>query len=321
MGARSHLVAVAVAAIGALASGCAPVHPFRAPAAGATAFETTRVAGWRRTYRLHLPPRAPDALLVVLHGGGGDSASMESVSGLSTVGDREGFAVAYADGIGAFGWGQLWNAGHCCGQPKLFGVDDVAFVRTLVFQLSATLHVPTDHVFVVGYSNGALLAYRAASELSAWIGGVAIFAGTMRARGPRDAPTFELAPPVRPLAVLSVHGTRDNRIPYGGTNEDGPSFDVSFQQAGRFWAVGARCTARPVTQYLDSGWERVDVYRGCPPGADVVQITLVDWNHEWPSRAHTSELPAGNPLRGFDMGEVIGAFVAAELRERREARR
>src|SRR5262249_34663865 len=157
---------------------CTPLVPFARPPPGITLHETLSVDSRTRTYRLHLPRGAPiRALLVVLHGGGGNSESMEKTTGMSRIADAQRVAVAYADGLGLLGWAQMWNAGHCCGRPHMLGVDDVHFVRALVVELSSRLHLPADRVFVVGYSNGALLAYRPGSELSDLIGGIAIFAG------------------------------------------------------------------------------------------------------------------------------------------------
>lgn len=258
----------------------------------------------------------PKALLVVLHGGGGGPEQMEETTGLTTVADREGFDVVYPEGIGFLGgFGRMWNAGHCCGRPQVFHIDDLHFVRALVVELSARLGVPLDRVFFVGYSNGALLAYEVASQLSGAIGGVVIFAGTMRAHGVREAPDFEVKPPLRPIAMLSVHGTSDRVIPYDGV-DDFDGIDVSFEQAGRFWAAGARCRTKPVLAYERGGYVQVGAYGGCAAGADVVQLTLVGWDHEWPGHRGTDDLPAGNPLHGFDLGERIGAFVTYELRAR-----
>jgi polyhydroxybutyrate depolymerase len=304
-----------VGALGALAA-CTPLRPFAVPAAGTTAREAIAVDGWHRAYLFHAPlSQPPRALLVVLHGGGSNGRSMERTSGLSVVGDRQGFAVAYPEGIGIMGWAQMWNAGHCCGRAQLLGVSDVRFLRALVTSLSHQLGMAPEQVFVVGYSNGALLAYRAGSELSDLLGGIIVFAGTMRGHGPREAPIFELPAPSHAMSVLAGHGTADNRIPYAG-KPDGSDVDVSFAQAGRFWAVANGCRAAPTARFDRRAGARIDSYRGCPPGAAVVQVTLYGWDHEWPGRERTGALPQGHPLRGFDFGDTIGAFVSEQLRAR-----
>lgn len=305
-------------------AGCAAPRPAGVPPAGRTVLESIEHEGFTRSYRLHLParadPRGAPALLVVIHGGGGDSEGMEEVTGFSRIADREGFIVVYPDGLGVLGWAQAWNAGHCCGRGHVLGVDDVGLLRRLIHDLSARLGVDRERVFVVGYSNGALLAYRAGSELSDQVAGIAPYAGTMRARAPLRAPRIDLAPPRRPVSVFATHATADPRIPYEGI-DDGAAVDVSFAHAGRFWAVASGCTGRPSTRSGRAGAVRIDAYPGCASGAAVEQVTLSGWDHEWPGPANTGELPADHPLHGFDLAEEIWRFFASQRRAPVSSRR
>ncbi|MGH9846759.1 MAG: hypothetical protein ACREEM_49295 [Blastocatellia bacterium] len=53
--------------------------------------------GLTRTYRIHIPPSynpsKPAALVLALHGGGGNGQGMERLTGLTPLSDREGFIV------------------------------------------------------------------------------------------------------------------------------------------------------------------------------------------------------------------------------------
>ena len=53
------------------------------------------------------------------------------VTGLQSMAEREGFAVASPTGTAKFPGGRFatWNAGGCCGDARDRGVDDVGFAR------------------------------------------------------------------------------------------------------------------------------------------------------------------------------------------------
>jgi len=74
---------------------------------------------------------------LALHGAFGTAGTMERQSGFSELADREGFVVAYPNGIGLFGHLQHWNAGHCCGRAEMDRVDDVGFLRYVIRDVSS----------------------------------------------------------------------------------------------------------------------------------------------------------------------------------------
>ena len=87
---------------------------------------------------------------------------MERVSGFSRLADREGFTVAYPDGVGG-----NWNDGQPDENSAAWrqGVDDVAFLKAVVGSVGAF-----GKVYLVGYSNGAVMAGRAAVESDGFAG-------------------------------------------------------------------------------------------------------------------------------------------------------
>lgn len=64
---------------------------------------TIRHGGLVRTYLLHVPPAArmsrPVPLVLVFHGGFGTGQGMVALTGFNDLADRQGFLVAYPDGI------------------------------------------------------------------------------------------------------------------------------------------------------------------------------------------------------------------------------
>jgi polyhydroxybutyrate depolymerase len=308
------LGAVAMAALAVRAIACAPVARDVEARARTRTAETSH-QGRTRSYRVHTPtpPRPSPPLVIVLHGGGGSGEQMEEVTGWSGIADREGLVVVYPDAVASAprGFARFWNDGHCCGLAHWRGVDDVGFLRRLILEVGERHGVDRRRVFVVGWSNGASLAYAAGARLADLVAGIGPFAATMRGRGPMAAPIFDLPPPSRPVSVFAVHGTADDRVGYGG-RQDADGIEIPFVQAQRFWAVAAGCRAEPTRRFEQSGFVRLDEHRACGPGNDVgiTWVTLRGWGHDWPGPVYTDRLPQQHALRGWDVAERMWAFFA-----------
>lgn len=264
--------------------------------------------GSERTFRMHVPalgaPSGKRPLLVVLHGGGSSGAGMEEVTGFSRIADRERLFVVYPDGTGGpHGLGRAWNAGGCCGPPAWFGVDDVGYIATLLDALEGRWPVDGERIFVIGYSNGGMLAYRLATSMSERFAGLAVYAASMPGWGPVIGPVFDYRQPSHPLTVITIHSYSDPWVAYQG-RESNSGTDISFHHVGQFWAAAAGCTRGVSGQRAAGGRAVVRRYTGCTEGAEVKQITLHDWDHEWPGPANLQQL-SDHPLREFDAAEEI----------------
>lgn len=269
--------------------------------------------GRERTFRAHPPPGGSAAgrrpLLVVLHGGGSSGAGMEEVTGFSRIADREGLYVVYPDGIGGpHGLGRAWNAGGCCGPPAWFGVDDAGYVESLVDALEQRWPIDPGRRFLVGYSNGGMLAYRMATTSRHRFAGLAVYAATMTGWGPLIAPEFDDPLPDHPTTVIAIHSYADPWVEYQG-EEHVDGIDVSFLHVGQFWAVAAGCPRRAVRRRAFGGSALVHHHRRCEGGTEVKQITLYHWDHEWPGPANLAD-QGGHPLSSFDAAEEIWKVLA-----------
>src|SRR5258708_2887966 len=119
-------------------------------AAGVHATEgdrTLTIGGATRSYRLHLPNnRAPDEpapLVVLFHGGGGNAAIGERMSGMDAKSDREGFIAVYPNGTGPrIDLFLTWNTWRCCGAALDRRADDVGFTRAMVEAVGRGEHLP-----------------------------------------------------------------------------------------------------------------------------------------------------------------------------------
>lgn len=132
--------------------------------------DTTRslvYAGIERSYVLHIPTgyngRHPTPLVLAFHGIELNAEEMIRISGLSEQANTSGFIVAYPNGTGG---SKSWNGGHCCGEAAKNRVDDLGFVRALIDELASLANIDPGRVYATGFSNGAIMVYRLACELS-----------------------------------------------------------------------------------------------------------------------------------------------------------
>ena len=169
-----------------------------------------KVGGIERHYRVHVPPGLKEKPAVVLnfHGGGAHAAQHQTYSRMDPIADRERFLVVYPDGSGPVrGRFLTWNAGTCCGIASSVQADDVAFVRALLDDLQKRLPYDPSRVYATGLSNGAMMSYRLAAELSDRIAAIAPVAGSM---------VLQRFKPARPVPVLHIHSVDDGRALYQG---------------------------------------------------------------------------------------------------------
>lgn len=132
---------------------------------------TVTVGGNERTFQLHVPesydPARPMPAVLAMHYRGGSATTMRELTGLDAKADREGFLVAYPEGVG----GQF-NAFGCCGVQ-----DDVGFVKAVAALLVERWHADPDRVFLAGVSNGGDLTFRAAVEAPGVFAAIGVVSG------------------------------------------------------------------------------------------------------------------------------------------------
>jgi polyhydroxybutyrate depolymerase len=181
---------------------------------------TLTVGGVVRDFRVHVPPgvtTAPVALVLVLHGGGGEGLNVANsgahpLSVFRSVADREGFVVVYPGGLPARDGNAGWS--DCRADNEIAGdVDDIAFLDALITRLRSEYGLPTSKVFMTGGSNGAQMAYSYAIVRAENIGAIAAGSGNLP-QTPK--PGACSGSPSRRVPVLMTHGTADTLMPYGG---------------------------------------------------------------------------------------------------------
>ncbi len=251
---------------------------------------TISVNGLERTYLLHVPAglsnQKPVPLVFLFHGLSESASLMSIMTDFNSVSDSKGFLAVYPNGTGSSG-SLSWNAGGCCGYALENNVDDRAFVRQMIADLGAIFPIDAKRIYATGFSNGGLLSYRLACEMSD------IFAAIAPVAGARFINPCE---PAQQISVIAVHGRLDNLVPYAGGGVipgSGQPFPSVEESLASFIKLDG-CTASP--RVTKDGIVTHTVYPDCRGGAGI-EIYLVDGNgHAWPP---SSLFPASSVIWDF----------------------
>jgi polyhydroxybutyrate depolymerase len=267
-------------------------------------------AGMTRTYRLYIPTlyvvQKPEAvpLVIVLHGGGGNAENAALVTGFSQKANKEGFIVVYPNGTSWIGRNIFltWNSGNCCGYALENNIDDVGFIKALIEKLKQELPVDPKRIYVTGISNGAMMSYRLACELSDIIAAIGPVAGALNVKDCR---------PAHPVSVVIFHGMNDVHVRYNGGKslkmaENRERTDTPVSYAVSFWTKNNRCSATPETE--EKGRLIKKLYTGGLSGTEVLFYTIKGGGHAWPGGKKTGYIDADEPIYGVPATDLLWEF-------------
>jgi polyhydroxybutyrate depolymerase len=294
-------------------------------AARMTIDETITVGGRTRTYKAHVPPGASGAsslpLVIVLHGGFGNAYAVEMQSEMSLLADKAGFVAAYPEGLGKAlmpSVGRSWNGGGCCNPAVGRKIDDVGFIAAMIDDLAKKVNIDRRRVYATGLSNGAIMCYRLACELSDRIAAIA----------PIGGPDTTLAcTPARPVSIIHFHGTADPCSPFGGGPGGGcaakalgfepkPIFDTpSIPEIAKTWAGRISAPPEPRTA-LRKGAVACTAYGPGREGAEVMLCTIEGGGHTWPGGVEKLQGSlVGTVNRDISANEVMWEFFQRHARQ------
>lgn len=257
------------------------------------------VRGVERSYTAVVPPTVPAtqrrSLLIVLHGVGGRGASMRNF-GFDALAAPAGAVTVYPDGVGGY-----WNDGRpgMDPTPAPTFADEVLFITAMIDEMVARAGVDPKRVAIAGFSNGAIMASRAACELSERIQALAAVGGTA------GADFAQVCQPKQPVSVLVVAGTNDPIVPFNG----GQVADFQGRKRGRvtpvtdyvsFWASKCGCGGVKEMTAIKAALPVTPIEgQSCGAKAAVLFYRVQGGSHEWYRFA------------GFDTTKVVWDFVAA----------
>jgi polyhydroxybutyrate depolymerase len=244
--------------------------------------ESMVVDGLERTYILNLPPNYYDAadfsLIIAMHGGGGSASQFESTCKLSEKANAAKFIVVYPEGVQSTGVlkARSWNAGGCCDYAVAQNINDVKFISLLIDQLVAKYKINPKKIYATGHSNGGMMAYRLACELSNKIAAIAPNGCTM---------VTAACNPVRPVAVLHMHSINDTRVPYqggigSGTGTQGVALP-SLDSVMNVWSLKNTCTNAAQVVVNDANY-KFTKWIACNGNVTINYYLTKDGGHAWP---------------------------------------
>jgi poly(3-hydroxybutyrate) depolymerase len=230
--------------------------PLSSAAFGETLDQKIMHDGKERTFRLTVP-RASDGkavpLVIALHFYPGSGRALEELTGFSALAERDGFLVAYPDGLdGGF------NALMCCGNE-----DDVGFIRAVIDKVSQDHKVDPNGIYATGISNGGDLTYRLAAELPGMFAAIAPVSGGMTGDWMQKK-TGNL--PTRPVSLITFIGERDR-------------YAKAFAAGVQFWLERLKC---PTTASTVEGSDIKLAQGQCANGSSVAVYSLPEMGHAWP---------------------------------------
>ena len=181
--------------------------------------ETLNIDGRARHFILHVPagydPSAKGSsvpLIVALHGFTQSASEFQSEAGLDKYADTKHAAILYPDARKWLGIdiASAWDTGNGL-TPRGAKADDVGFIRQSIGIAEHQIKVDKSRVDLLGVSNGGMMAYKAAAEMSDIVAAVVDISGAMS--GQEKMPTH-------PISVMTVVGTKDDIVPPGGRTKE-----------------------------------------------------------------------------------------------------
>ncbi|MEZ6143915.1 MAG: PHB depolymerase family esterase [Planctomycetaceae bacterium] len=245
------------------------------------------IDGTTRSAIVHVPAsydaNHPSPLVLCFHGGGSNAHQQVSYTGLNEKSDEAGFLAVYPDGSGRLAGIRTWNAGNCCGYAQRQDIDEIAFVTALLDELEIRANVDQRRIYATGISNGGMLAYQLASEMSDRIAAIASIAGPMG---------DETCSPRRPVPVLHFHGTEDEFVSIDGgpgSRSLSQTDFYSLEHTLNAWVAANGCSTKAeVTLMPDRSDDGMTVerheYGNGREGSEVVFYKIIGGGHTWPGR-------------------------------------
>ncbi len=271
--------------------------------------DTIFVDGIERSFIIHLPLNnnlsVKIPLVICLHGGGGQGKHMNKLTGFNDIADKKAFAVVYPDGIK-----KGWNDGREINKHVVDGkvVDDVKFLSVLINSLVAKYNIDSSRVFVTGISNGGIMSFRLACELSDKIAGIAAVAASMTEYESKNCNIPHSIP------VMIIFGDEDPLVPFDGGEIMGKRGKViPVNETVNFWIKNNGCSEN-FSDHLSFDNEddetKADkyIYKG---NADVVYWLIQGGGHTWPGGwQYLPKFLVGRTSKELNASEEIWNFFS-----------
>ena len=182
-----------------------------------------------RTYAVYEPDLDPDPkgypLIIGLHGGGSEGYEFMATAFLVQKANREDFILVYPNSL-CFPITARWNAGDGY-ESMTDSTDDTGFISALIDTMIENYNVDTTRIYVMDFSNGSMITYRVAAELSHRIASMGGVSGQM---------AYEYCDPEFPVPSIHFHGLEDPLcFCEGGPNANGQAYLPTVDSVMAVW--------------------------------------------------------------------------------------
>lgn len=271
---------------------------------------------WRK-YNIHLPTgyqaNKQYPLIFGFHGGQQSATSAQGwtvfayQSKLSEKADGEGFVVVYPEGL-VFNQNRSWNAGNCCPPSMNQNVDDIGFVDNLLDTIISSYSIDSTRIYAVGTSNGGMLCYRLACELSHRFAAIAVNACTQM---------YLPCNPTNKIPIISFHSKIDPIVNYnGGFGGAAPLTGIYFpsqDSAMNLWFQKNNCRSKDtIINGNGINFDFVKIH-DCSCSKEIHHYATTDGSHSWPggnpnNNPVSTQLSATDLLWSFFQQYALGCF-------------
>ena len=167
------------------------------------------IVGGDRPVTVNLPDTLnnPAPLLILLHSASTSGAHQENYMHLGPVAKKSGLIYIAPDGMTNPEGKRFWNASKSCCNKYKQEVDDVAYINSLIDEISRKSPVDPKRIYLIGHSNGAFMSFTFACKTNK-VAAIVAIAGAMD--------TESDCKPSTPVSLLNIHGTADKTIKIDG---------------------------------------------------------------------------------------------------------
>lgn len=237
--------------------------------------------GFTRSYSVRLPDNydesQPAPLVIALHGAGDDGVNFQISTLLDEIANEHGYISVFPDGLN--------NGWYFLDENQMVVDDytnDIGFLTQLIDEVSAKYAVDSERIYLIGFSNGALLALRASCDLGTRFAAVAAVAATFSFELAEHCDEEELA------SLLLIWGSADEVFPQSGfivyEPNAGYRSSFSFTQTRTYLRSRYQCdfSNEPVRVETEGATPILrELYSACADDKVALLYAMAGFGHAW----------------------------------------
>lgn len=241
---------------------------------------TITSGGMSRTFTFHSPgvspPPAGLPVMIVMHGDGGNGASVKGYTGMDAIADAQNFIAVYPDAVNGTWNRYVDNVPGDAGLGNAGAPDDVQFISDMIAYFCTTYHINSRKVYATGHSAGGFMAYNLGIQLNSKIAAIAPVAASLW--GDNAFINNYFANSYTPIPVYHIHGDADATVNYPDPN--------NVADAWGEWPLSGFGNANCGNNTYGSSTTLVTNVKKlsfCSSGKEVTLIRIMGGGHGWPA--------------------------------------